>query len=118
MEIAFKNIYDDLLELSNVTLQRKLWLNDNNNTGLISSYVELMNRLFDDNDFDNFIDKAAANAGFSSNLILELKRLRYLLNTYNDKKDDGDIIRDPEWKKIINQAKTVVQIWDNELSKK
>jgi len=117
MEIVVRNIYDDLLELSNTALQRKLWLNHDNDTGLISSYAELMNRLFDDNGFDNFVDKTVANAGYSSNLILALKKLRDLLNTYHDEKDDEEIIRDPEWITITNQAKTVIQIWDDELPK-
>lgn len=47
---TIENIYRDLLELSDITLQKKLWLNQNNNTGLLSSYSELMCRLFDDND--------------------------------------------------------------------
>ena len=34
-----KNIYFDILEMSDITLQKKLWLNENNDTGLISSYI-------------------------------------------------------------------------------
>jgi len=41
-------IYDKIIELSDINLQRKLWLNENNDTGLISSYVEVMCSLFDD----------------------------------------------------------------------
>jgi hypothetical protein len=50
-----KNVYDKILELSGLDLQRKLWLNENNDIGLISSYDEAMCSLFDDNNLDEFI---------------------------------------------------------------
>lgn len=40
------NIYGRLVELADLNLQRKLWLNEQNDPGLISSYPELMSSLF------------------------------------------------------------------------
>lgn len=77
-EIIIKYIYDSIIELSNLDLQRKLWLNENNDTGLISSYVELMCSLFDDFHFDDFVDKTSSEVGLSEKAILELKKLREL----------------------------------------
>lgn len=112
MDIITKNIYDDISELSNLSLQRKLWLNENNDTGLISSYVEVMCRLFDDNGVDRFIDVTASKIGMSSELISELNRLRDLLENYKEKETDEEIINDPEWKKIVEQANIVIKEWD------
>lgn len=112
MDIITKNIYDDINELSSLSLQRQLWLNENNNTGLISSYVEVMCRLFDDNGVEGFIDVTASKIGMSNELISELNRLRILLKSYKEKGSDAEIINDPEWKKIVEQAKIVIEEWN------
>lgn len=114
INVITKNIYDDITELSDLSLQRKLWLNQNNDTGLISSYVEVMCRLFDDNEFDVFIDKTAFEIGLSEDVIFELNKLRTLLNDYNEKESDEDIINDLEWGKVVEQAKKVIIKWNEE----
>jgi hypothetical protein len=107
-----KNIYDKIIELSDVDLQRKLWLNKNNDTGLISSYVELMCSLFDDYCFNDYVDNIFYKIGFSEKCIVELKKLRDLLNDYDEKEySDAEIINDLEWRKIIKQAKIVIKVW-------
>lgn len=111
-----QNIYNDLLELSDLDLQMKLWLNENNDTGLISSYIELMNRLFDDNGFDDFIDNDAPKIGIDSTVVSELNKLRNSLNEYEEKGTDREIISDTRWVKISEQAKLVVKMWNDYLS--
>ncbi len=106
-------IYSRIIELSDLDLQKKLWLNENNDTGLTSSYVEVMCSLFDDFNFEDFIKKTAKEAGFSTLTINELESLRELLNNYNEKDSDEEIINDPKWKKIVEQAKIVVKVWNN-----
>lgn len=105
------NIRRKIKELSDTTLQRKLWLNEGNNTGLISSYAEAMCTLFDDNNFDEFIDLEACKRGISPDLIAELNKLRVLLNDYQEKPSDAEIIADPEWAKVVSQAKVVTEKW-------
>ncbi|MGN6249167.1 MAG: hypothetical protein ACTHNG_12505 [Ginsengibacter sp.] len=112
MDITTRQIYNDSIELSDLDLQRKLWLNENNDTGLISSYVEVMCRLFDDNKLDDFIDKTASKIDFSNSTIFQLNKLRELLNDYNEKDTDEKIIADPEWKKVVEQAKKVIREWN------
>lgn len=112
MDKIIENIYGMVVQLANLSLQRKLWLNENNDTGLISSFYELMSSLFDDFCFDDFVDNEAAKIGLSSSLIIELKKLRELLNSYVEKESDEEIINDPEWKIIVEQAKIVIKEWD------
>jgi hypothetical protein len=102
-----------IAELADLSLQRKLWLNENNDTGLISSYAELMSTLFDNYGFDDFVEKGATKIGLPNSLILELSKLRELLNSYDEKESDKEVISDPEWKKIVAQAKIVIKEWDN-----
>lgn len=112
MNIIIQNIYSDLLELSDIALQKKLWLNQNNNTGLLSSYSELMCRLFDENDIESFIDNPELNKSLSSKAILELDLLRKLLNEYSEKNNDEEIINDIKWREIVQQGKNVIKEWN------
>jgi hypothetical protein len=115
MDRITKNIHDDVNELSNLNLQRKLWLNENNNTGLISSYVEVMCRLFDDNGMDNFIDEDSTTYNLDTSIIKELKTLRTLILDYDEThKTDCEIINDPEWQKISKQSQIVISYWKPE----
>ena len=71
-----------------------------------------MCRLFDDNDFDNFIDIESKKSGMSYKLVNELKKLRELLNQYEEgDKTDKEIIEDPIWGLVVNQAKIVLDYW-------
>lgn len=112
MNSRIENIYRLINELSNLSLQRKLWLNENNDTGLISSYSELMCSLFDDYDIDSFLDYEAVELGLSKKLIYELEELRESLNRYHEKGSDEEIINDPEWKLIVDQAKKIIDRWE------
>jgi len=111
MDKITEYIYERIIEASDLALQRKIWLNENNDTGLMSSYVELMCSLFDDFNFDDFIDNRASKIGLSNSVIFELNKLRELLNNYNEKESDEEIINDPEWKKIVEQAERVIKNW-------
>ncbi|WP_243394854.1 hypothetical protein [Leptospira adleri] len=92
-------------------MQRKLWLNENNNTDLVSSYNEVICTLFDDYGFDRFIDHLASESGISSDIILELSKLRNRLNSYVEKETDREILDDPEWQNISEQAKVIISKW-------
>lgn len=108
------NIRRTINQLSDTALQRKLWLNENNDTGLISSYSEAFSTLFDDNNFDHFVDVEAAKRGFSQGLIEDFVRLREQLKTYQEKADDAEIIKDPEWAKVTTEAKIVTEKWKSD----
>jgi hypothetical protein len=109
-----QHIYRLIGELADISLQRKLWLNENNDTGLMSSYSELMCSLFDDLGFDGFIDDEATKIGLSKGLIFKLSGLRASLNSYDEKDTDEGIISDPEWRKVVEQAKAVIEEWNKE----
>lgn len=104
-------IYTDLLELSSKKIQSEYWLNADSER--ISSYVELMNRLFDDSDIRGFIKKIDNPA--SKVFVMELNLLIKRLEEYDEgNKTQLEIINDPDWNEIRNQAKTVISLWNNE----
>lgn len=109
------NIYNDLLELSSKDLQISYWITGKD--GKVSGYTELMCRLFDDDDFDLFVEKEVFELGFSKDLIHELHLLRNQLNQYNEAdKSREQIIYDKAWQTIVAQAHKVINLWNNELS--
>lgn len=113
MNVIVKNIYCDIYEISDLNWQRKLWLNENNDTGLISSFTEVYCRLFDDNCFESFIETTAKEVGMPQELIIELNKLKILLNSYDEADfSDEEIINDPDWKKVSEQAKVVINLWN------
>lgn len=107
-------VFKVIVELSDIEMQRDRWLSGNQKNGYISSYVELMCSLFDDFNFDVFIKKTAYECGLSESTIIELNKLRDLLDNYNEKNSDEEILNDPEWNKIVNHAKKVVLMWDKD----
>ena len=77
----------------------------------MSSYGELMRRLFDDNHIDSFIDNSKLNKSLSSKAILEFQLLMKLLNEYSEKNNE-EIINDIKWREIVQQGKNVIQEWN------
>lgn len=112
---VLENIYNDLLELSSKDLQISYWLVGEQ--GKISGYTELMCRLFDDDDFDLFVEKDVVDLKVSNEFVQELRLLRDQLNSYSEEtKTREEIINDPEWQKIVRQARNVISLWNNEIS--
>jgi hypothetical protein len=110
-------IRDKMKELSSLDLQEKMWLNQNNDTGYISSYAELMCTLYDDINLELVLRKAMEKYGHSNNALNELYKLNSLLDNYeepytNGHIDDELIIKDPNWQVIIKQAQTVLANWN------
>jgi|LakMenE29Apr09ns_1017244.scaffolds.fasta_scaffold03739_2 hypothetical protein len=101
--------YESLVELSDIEIQKKRWLNINNNSGLISSFDELYCSLFDDMDFDFEITKIQ-NQNLENKLII----LKNKLNNYSEPIEkngffsDSKIIEDPNWVKICDFAKEII----------
>ena len=117
LECELEYIHNKIEELSSVDLQNKLWLNRNNDTGLISSYPELMCTLYDDCNLELVLRKAMEKYGYSSDALNGLYKLNSLLNNYeepctNGYIDDELIIKDSNWQVIVKQAQTVLANWN------
>ena len=110
VNVHIVNIYNDIKEISDIDYQRRAWCN--NSKYECSSYIEIMCRLFDDDNFDMFIDNNAKDYGFDSSFIVLLNQLRNMLNNYIGKNSDIEIITDPKWIKIALHAKKIICLWD------
>ncbi|WP_294217552.1 hypothetical protein [uncultured Chryseobacterium sp.] len=100
-----------LIELSDIDMQKKLWLNINNDSGLISSYSDLYDSLY--NELDCEIQEAEV-----SELKEGLSQLKTMLDTYQEpelyknKYDDTVILDDPNWQEIVRKTKELVDHLD------
>lgn len=110
VNVHIVNIYNDIKEISDIDYQKRAWCN--NSKYECSYYIEIMCRLFDDDNFDMFIDNNAKDYGFDSSFIVLLNQLRNMLNNYIEKNSDIEIITDPKWIKIALHAKKIICLWD------
>ena len=102
-------IYYWIKEASDIKQQKMHWLNEDNIDGGVSSYVELMCSLFDDLNFDDFVENTVSTLGFSDELINSLHDFRDELRNYiaEDDNDDEAIIKDPNWQiQLISAIKS------------
>lgn len=118
LDCELECVRDKMKELSSLDLQEKMWLNQNNDTGLISSYAELMCTLYDDCNLELVLKKAMEKYGNSNNALNELYQLNSLLNNYeepytNGHIDDELVIKDSKWQVIVQQAQTVLANWNH-----
>ncbi len=108
------NIYLDLKELSDVEFQKLAWFAKVPN--YISDYAELYNRLFSDFSIEIFINKELPKLGVSNLFVKEILTMVRMMKHYDEKgKTHTQILEDPEWHKISDQAKVVLGYWNKEL---
>lgn len=107
------NLLFDLTELSDPALQRKRWLS--NDPMEISSYVELMCRLFDDNHLEQFIASPDPGSRISAQTLKGLTDLKNCLELYPEKETDEEILNDPAWIQITLQASRVLRSWEMDI---
>lgn len=110
-DIWIENIVNSLKEIASAEFQEKGWVK--NEIHDYCTFVETMCGLFDDSNFDEFIDQKAPEWGFSHEQIKKLDKLRCALNAYDAEhgcyEDPALIIKDPEWLKIRELAKDALK---------
>jgi hypothetical protein len=106
-------IFLDILEISDIEFQKKIWFTEFEK--IFSSYAEIMCRLFDDNQYECFIEKYTTPLGYPLSFQKKLYEFRDKLNNYNkeDNKSDLEIINDPKWREISKLAKSIITEWPN-----
>lgn len=110
-----KNIYRMILDYSDLEMQKRIWLGKDSK--FESSYDEDISLLFDSFEFEDFIKEWKIEKQ-NHELLGELIVFRNKLSLYNDKvlsisdRSDEDILNDPDWLVIVNQAKVVIEKWE------
>ena len=112
IKIVERNIFLNVLELSDIEFQKKAWFGQYKN--YVSSYSELMCQLFDDNMYGElFIKQYAESLGYSLSFVKKLQTLSLKLKNFNKDEllSDIEIINDPSWHEISKIAKVIIQEW-------
>lgn len=108
------NIYKDIVELSDVKLQKKRWLSGDSEE--ISSYEELMCSFFDDNNIIEFIENELEKYSSSNQLRESLQKLVTALNDFDDKGfNDSEIIDNKNWQEITSIADRTKNLWNRDI---
>ncbi len=103
----------DLTELSDPGLQRKRWLGMEAPDS--SSYSELMSRLFEDNELEEFVNHPDPSSRISPQTLKGLIALKNNLELYPEKETDEEILNDPAWRQITVQASKVLRSWEMDM---
>lgn len=109
MKFDVKTIHEYIKILSDLKLQRKIWLNENNNLGYTTSYEEFMCMLYDNYLFEEFVLNELNRNNIAPQLKTLFSCLLSNLNNYNLEKEK-EILEDLEWKKITRTAKKIVKL--------
>ncbi|MDR3244935.1 MAG: hypothetical protein LBT50_00700, partial [Prevotellaceae bacterium] len=106
-----RNIFLHILEISDIDFQKKVWFGHSEK--YVSSYVEVMCQLFDDDNYNLFLEKDAKSLNYTLSFRKKLQLLGDELNSFNreDNKDDLEIINDYQWQKISKLAKLIINEW-------
>ena len=110
-----KELYMNFLEASSKEFQQKVWIEDAIKN-YISFYDELRMFFFDVYDIDKLTSEWGYELGFGEELMNELRVFSKMLHNHDGyDKDMREILNnDPEWDKIVEQAKKIVRLWDND----
>jgi hypothetical protein len=121
MNILFTNLCHHLEVLAEERIQRKVWLNENNDTGEISSFTELYLGIMYDCALDEILKNQDYWGGVPSAVIEELERLGIELKCFKDRvshilsretpEDLESIMQNPDWIKISQHAKKILEMW-------
>ncbi len=107
-----KSIYLSVKDISDIKLQERVWLDNTN--GQVSSFVEMINTLYDDNCFEDFLSVKEWDEQRSlGKLHQELHVLKEMIDAYEEPATDAQVLTDAGWKRIVNQAKRTVNVWDH-----
>jgi hypothetical protein len=71
-------------------------------------FDEAMSKLYVDAEFNDFLSyQAWHQAGLDKRVAKELELLQGRLNAYDEPETDAEIVSDPAWKRIVDQARRV-----------
>jgi hypothetical protein len=110
-------IFDEIIlrikELSDKDFQRQVWLNIGNINKYESCFFDVYNGLVQDLPSEYLLNESPDDDRINKSFLTEFKLLLDLLKGYPDQnKTDKQIIDDPEWDKVVEQAKLVLRAYN------
>ena len=109
------NIYSALKDLSDIEYQKLTWLGKH--PKYISSFTETLARVYDDFDFERYIQYYESING-KNKIYIAFSELDKMIDDYQkigyetEKQTEGSqlILKDPNWIKITEKAKEIIEL--------
>lgn len=94
-------------DVADMSFQQRAWLGAGPE---VSSFVETYCTLYDDNEFDAFLAQSAwEQTGLNEVVRQEMRRLDQLFQAYQEPGSDAEILADPKWQEVAQQAQQVLR---------
>ncbi|RSK38432.1 SCO4402 family protein [Hymenobacter perfusus] len=94
-------------DVADTSFQQRAWLGAGPE---MSSFVETYCTLYDDNNFDGFLAQPAwEETGLNDAVRQEMVRLDQLFQAYQEPGSDAEILVDPKWQEVTQQAQQVLR---------
>jgi hypothetical protein len=102
-----KRVVAAIEDVADRAFQQRAWLG----TGPeMSSFVETYCTLYDDNGFDAFLAQPVwEQTGLDATVRQEMALLDKLFQAYHEPGSDAEILADPKWQEVVQQAQQVLQ---------
>lgn len=120
IEIRIKNFLDSVALVADEQKQVNMWVDGKAVDSFVVSLGELYAQFFDDNDIDNFIANELDGASLSSGQCAAIRAFRDAMNAFSKAPgkpanfaDDAFLLSDPEWKKLVEIAKSTIAEFKN-----
>jgi len=113
---VIREYYDTLKTIADEEFQWKVWI-EYSIPDCRSSLLDMRSELLDDC-FTYFIYHDSVTLEFGQELVDRLRQLRGMLAKlhYNSTIKEKEILKTNDWKKIVEEAKNIIQLWENDSS--
>ncbi len=104
------NLFNAIKDVSDIEMQKNAW--NGKSPNIVSSFSEIISILYDDFDFERYIEYYEKTDG-ESELLAQMKNLDKMIAEYNPLNSDELILSDPQWVEITKKAKSVYELKTN-----
>lgn len=113
-----ENIYNSIKDFSDKETQKIGWMGLD--PDIVSSFYEDIAMLYYSYCFDDdfWEEKHLSQFHFTNSILKELKEFKNILDNYYEEQKSKDlsheeILKDPNWDVVVNQAKKVIGSWNS-----
>ena len=107
------NLFNAIKDVSDLNMQKLAWLGKSSN--FVSSFSEVISILYDDFDFERYIEWYENSYG-KNDFLHQMKILDKMISRYNPPYSTELILSDPNWIEITKQAENVFELRNKYLS--
>ena len=104
------NLFNAIKDVSDIKMQINAW--NGKSPNIVSSFSEIISILYDDFDFERYIEYYEKENG-ENKLLALMKDLDKMISEYNPPNSDELILSDPQWIEITKKATSIYELKTN-----